>query len=53
MLRLLLWGLICYLGYRAARSALAVWKAAREVFPRAQAARRRPVEAEFEVEEGK
>lgn len=56
MVKLLLWALIGYLGYRVARGALVVWKVTRNTFPPFPSARRegegrRPVEAEFEVEE--
>ncbi|MBI2505445.1 MAG: hypothetical protein HYW07_19715 [Candidatus Latescibacteria bacterium] len=56
MIKLAIWAFIAYLGYRAWRNIAAVWRVMKNA-PRppqhSSPGGRRPVEAQFEVEEGK
>lgn len=55
VIKLAVWAFIAYLGYRVFRNFSAVWKLMKNAPPPRQAPpqERRPVEAQFEVEEGK
>lgn len=54
MIKLAVWAFIAYLGYRACRNVAAAWKLMKGANPPRQPPQgRRPVEAQFEVEEGK
>jgi hypothetical protein len=54
VIKLAVWAFIAYLGYRACRNVAAAWKLMKGANPPRQPPQgRRPVEAQFEVEEGK
>lgn len=55
VIKLAVWAFIAYLGYRVFRNVSAVWKLMKNAPPPRQnpPRERRPVEAQFEVEEGK
>ena len=56
MFKLLIWGIVGYLGFRAWRNVAAVWRVVKSASEQTQAKEpggRQPVEAKFEVEEGK
>ena len=56
MFKLLIWGVIGYLGFRVWRNITTVWRVVKSASEQAQSRPpqgRQPVEAQFEVEEGK